>query len=303
MQTTLQNEITIDGVGLHSGKTMTMVLKPAAEGTGIVFIRSDMEEGKNRIEAIFSNVVDTRLCTVIGNAHGAVVGTIEHVMSALRGLNIDNIEIEIDGAEVPIMDGSAMPFVAAIEKAGVKTIAAPRKVIRVLREVSYEEDGKIAKLSPSDLSIYSGVVDYGEKVIGEQEYSVTLLNGNFVHDIAAARTFCFERDVEFMRANNLALGGSLDNAVVVGNTGVLNNEGLRFADEFVRHKILDGIGDLALAGAPIIGEYYGYKLGHDMNAKLLKALFADERNYAVEYQDADLPARAGSVKQDQHAYA
>ena len=284
MQTTIKIPTTIQGIGLHSGRDITMTLHPAEADGGIVFIRSDLENGRNEIPALYDNVKDTQLCTVIANEHGASVGTIEHVMSALRGMNIDNIRIEIDGPEVPIMDGSAMPFVGLIEEAGIEALEAPRKVIRILREVVYKEDGKRVSLSPSDLSIFSGTIDFDDNVIGRQEYSTTLLNGNFVHDIAMARTFCFERDVEFMQANNLALGGSLNNAIVVSDTGVMNNEGLRFADEFIRHKLLDGIGDLALAGAPILGEYHGYKLGHDANNKLLHAVFSDPANYRIEYQ-------------------
>lgn len=302
MQTTIQSEITVQGVGLHSGASITMTLKPADADTGVVFIRTDWNTKQNRIPALYSHVVDTKLCTVIGNHDGASVGTIEHLMSALRGMNIDNVEIELGGPEVPIMDGSAMPFVAAIEEAGIETLDAPRKVIRILRDVVYEQDGKRVSLSPGEQSVFSGVIDFDDDVIGKQEYSVSLLNGNFVHDIAMARTFCFEKDVEFMRSHNLALGGSLENAIVVNDTGVLNNEGLRYADEFIRHKILDGIGDLALAGAPILGEYFGYKLGHDANYKLLEALFADPRNYRIEYTHVGGAEKTAAPTQSDPAY-
>ena len=257
-----------------------MTLCPAGAGAGIRFVRTDISGQDNVIEARFDNVTDTRLCTVIANEAGASVGTIEHVMSALRAMNIDNVTIEIDGGEVPIMDGSAMPFVEMINEAGIKTQAAPQKFIKILREVRYEEDGKWVSLKPSDVASFEGMIDFDQPVIGQQKYSLSLLNGNFLHDIASARTFCFEKEVEAMRAAGLARGGSLDNAIVLSETSVINEDGLRYDNEFIRHKLLDAIGDLYLAGAPIVGAYESFKAGHYMNNQLLHTLFADPDNFA-----------------------
>jgi UDP-3-O-[3-hydroxymyristoyl] N-acetylglucosamine deacetylase len=274
MQTTLKQAITLSGIGLHSGKTVTMVLKPAPAHHGIVFNRVDLSDGI--IPAQWNKVVDTQLCTVIANDSGASVGTIEHVMSALCGCGIDNILIEIDGPEVPVMDGSAAPFVAAIDEAGIVFQNAPRKSIRILKEVSVQKDGKTVTLSPSMTTSFGGTIDFDHPQIGQQHYTIHMLNGNFRHEIADARTFGFKQDVDYLRANGLALGGSLENAIVLDDTSILNPSGLRFKDEFIRHKLLDAIGDLYLAGAPLQGKYTGIKAGHEMNNALLHALFADD---------------------------
>lgn len=286
MQHTLKNDCTIHGVGLHTGQDIVMRMIPAGPDHGIVFVRTDMATGENEIPALWDNVVDTRLCTVIGNDHGASVGTIEHVMAALRGCGVDNLCIEIDGPEVPVMDGSAMPFLRAIEKSGLHKQKQPRRIIKVLRPVSVEKDGKRVSLSPSSQAEFGGEIDFAHPDIGSQVFSTRLLNGNFKHDIADARTFGFASEVEQMRAAGLARGGSLDNAIVLDDDSVLNPEGLRYADEFIRHKLLDAIGDLYLAGGQILGAYDGYKAGHEMNNLLLHELFSDARNWAfVEESD------------------
>lgn len=276
MQKTLQSEISITGTGLHSGADITLTLKPAPENTGIVFIRTDFEDHKNIIPARWDLVVDTQLCTVIANEFGAKVGTIEHVMSALAGCGIDNAILEINGEEAPIMDGSAAPFIAAIEKAGIQQQSAQKRSIRILKDVHVEKDGKHVTLSPSEITTYSGRIDFDHPEIGNQDYSVQLLNGNFRHEIADARTFGFLKEVEYLRSIGLARGGSLDNAIVLDTDKVLNEDGLRFENEFIRHKLLDAIGDLYLAGAPIQGQYHGIKAGHEMNNAILHALFADD---------------------------
>ncbi len=263
-------------MGLHSGKDITLTLKPAQPNTGIVFIRTDLEEGKNIIPARWNLVVDTKLCTVVANEYGANVGTIEHVMSALCGCGIDNVIMEINGEEVPIMDGSAQPFITAIEDAGIELQDAEQRTIRVLKEVSVEKDGKRVTLSPADVTTYTGRIEFNHPDIGDQDYSVQLLNGNFRHEIAEARTFGFLQEVEYLRSIGLARGGSLDNAIVLDTDKILNEDGLRFENEFIRHKILDAIGDLYLAGAQIQGEYNGLKAGHEMNNAILHALFADD---------------------------
>lgn len=302
MQKTLQTSIACQGVGLHSGDKITMTLCPADADSGIVFIRTDLGGRDNVIPAAFDNVADTRLCTVIANDAGASVGTIEHLMSALRAMNIDNVTIEIDGGEVPIMDGSALPFVDMINEAGIQIQAAAQRSIKILREVCYEEDGKWVSLKPSDVASFEGVIDFAQPVIGQQKFSLSLLNGNFLHDIASARTFCFEKEVEAMRAAGLARGGSLDNAIVLSDTSVINKDGLRYDNEFIRHKLLDAIGDLYLAGAPIIGAYESYKAGHTMNNQLLHALFADPDNYEIVSSGETYAALSVSNGASQGAY-
>lgn len=283
-QQTLRDIVTITGIGLHSGRDITMVMKPAEVNHGIVFVRSDMEEGNNVIPALWNNVVDTQLCTVIGNKHGASVGTIEHVMSALRGLGVDNLLIEIDGAEVPAMDGSAMPFVDAIERIGIDEQDLPKRMVKVLKEVSVEDKGKRVTLSPDEACVFAGEIEFAHSDIGYQRFETQLVNGNFKHDIAEARTFGFMKEAEWLRANGLGLGASLDNAIVLDDDGVLNPGGLRFSNEFIRHKLLDAIGDLYLAGAPILGLYDGVKAGHAINNAILHELFSNDSNWC--YVDA-----------------
>jgi UDP-3-O-[3-hydroxymyristoyl] N-acetylglucosamine deacetylase len=282
-QTTLAAKTTIKDIGLHSGHQIRMDLVPAPENHGIVFVRTDIRQGDNVIPAMWNYVVDTQLCTVIGNKNGASVGTIEHLMSALRGCGIDNLLIEIDGPEVPAMDGSAMPFVEVIEKVCIVTQSQPKRALRVLKEVTVEENGKCVTLRPDDASVFTGEIEFNHVDIGYQRFETKLLNGNFKHDIAQARTFGFLHEVEYMRSRGLALGGSMDNAIVLDKDRVMNPEGLRFENEFIRHKLLDAIGDLYLAGGPILGQYDGVKAGHAMNNAILHALFASSENW--EYVD------------------
>lgn len=281
MQNTVKTVASLKGVGLHSGKDITLTISPAEENSGIIFVRTDVTDKNNIIPAHWNAVVDTQLCTVIGNEDGVTVGTIEHLMSALRGSNIDNVRIELDGSEVPVMDGSAMPFLDLIVEAGTQSQREMRRVIRVLKDVSVEKDGKRVTLKPAEGAVFGGEIEFDHPEIGTQRYETQLLNGNFRHDIAEARTFGFLHEVEWMRSQGLALGGSLDNAIVLDQDSVMNPTGLRFDDEFIRHKLLDAIGDLYLAGAPIMGAYDGYKAGHEMNNLILHALFADESAYEI----------------------
>ncbi|MEM6780931.1 MAG: UDP-3-O-acyl-N-acetylglucosamine deacetylase [Pseudomonadota bacterium] len=279
MQKTLQKSFEINDIGLHSGGMVRMVVKPAKADLGIVFQRMDITDRDNIIPARWNNVVDTQLCTVIGNKAGVTVGTIEHLMAALRGCGVDNAIVELDAPEVPVMDGSSAAFVEAIDKVGVVEQESPLRAIRVLKDILVEKDGKRVKLSPSDESLFSGKIVYDHPVIGTQEQELQLRDGNFRDELAEARTFGLLRDVEMMRSAGLALGGSLDNAVVLDDDKVLNEDGLRFDDEFIRHKLLDAIGDLFLAGAPILGAYQGDCAGHAMNNEILHALFADQSNW------------------------
>lgn len=287
MQVTLTQPIEIEGIGLHSGKTVNMVLRPADVNTGILFIRTDITDKDNKIPARWDNVVDTRLCTVIGNKDGATVGTIEHLMSALWGCGVDNVIVEIDAPEVPVMDGSSVHFVECIDEVGVTAQKAPRKIIKVLKEVSVEENGCRVTLSPGVTSVFSGMIDFDHPEIGEQNYEVQLVNGNFRHEIAECRTFGFLKDVEAMQKAGLALGGSLDNAIVLDDDSVINKNGLRHEDEFIRHKLLDAIGDLYLAGGPVIGTYHGEKASHALNNAILRKLFDTPGAWTVIEMDMD----------------
>ena len=288
MQHTIAKKISISGTGLHSGADVCMTLCPAPADSGIVFVRTDVTGRGNRIPARWDLVVDTRLCTVIGNADGVTVGTVEHIMAALRGCGIDNLVIELDGPEVPVMDGSSAPFIAAIDAAGIAAQAANARAIRVLKEITIEQDGKTARLVPAQQSEFSGEISFNHPAIGTQRREIALLNGNFRHDLADSRTFGFAHEVEALRSKGLALGGSLDNAIVLDESRVMNEDGLRHDDEFIRHKLLDAVGDLFLAGAPILGRYEGIKAGHALNNALLRKLFATEG--AWEFSSA--PAEA-----------
>lgn len=274
-QRTLKRAIHCRGVGLHSGVKAEMTIRPAEPDTGIVFVRSDAEGGGARIPALWGNVVDTRLCTVIGDGARATIGTIEHLMAALRGCDIDNAVVDVEGPEVPVMDGSAEPFVFLLDCAGSEEQAAPRRCIRVLKEVMVGDEARTASLEPGVGSTYSFEIEFPNRVIARQTAAIPLVNGNFRSEIARARTFGFLHEVDQLRRLGLARGGSLENAIVISDEKILNQGGLRFGDEFVRHKILDSIGDLYLAGLPIVGHYHGYKAGHALHNILLHALFAD----------------------------
>ncbi len=252
-------------------------MRPAAADTGIVFAGLISPVRRRSIAAHWSKVADTRLNTSIANEAGAVVRTIEHLMAAFAGMGIDNALVDIDGPEVPVMDGSSAPFVALLENAGVVELAAPRRVIKILKPVVVRDGDKRAMLSPADdFTVESRLISPVE-AIGQQTFVQSVSSAGFKAEISRARTFGFEHEVTAMRAAGLGRGGSLENAVVVSSDGahVLNSEGLRFEDEFVRHKVLDAIGDLSLAGGPILGRFHGVRTGHALNNKLLHALFAD----------------------------
>lgn len=281
MQKTLSQPVIFHGIGLHTGRAVTMRVKPAPAGHGIVFKRVDVIGKDNVIPARHENIVDTRLCTVIGNDAGVTIGTIEHLMAAFAGCAIDNAIVEVDAPELPIMDGSAKDYIEAFDRVGINAQSAPRRALKILKEITVTDGAKRATLSPNALPVYSATLEYSHAHIGTQRYELTLVNGNFRHDLADCRTFCLASDVDAMRKAGLALGGSLNNAVVVDETGVMNEDGLRCTDEFVRHKILDAVGDLYLAGGLIIGRYDAVRPGHDLNAKLVAALLADKSAYEV----------------------
>ena len=273
-QQTLKSRIHCSGIGLHSGKAVSLALNPADIDTGIVFIRTDVRDRNPIIPARWDQVVDTRMCTVVGNDEGVTVGTVEHLMAALSGAGIDNARIELDGPEVPIMDGSAEPFVFLIDCAGIVEQRAPRQAIKILRRIAVGDESRGAAFAPSAEPAYSFEIEFDSPAIRRQRCSLKLVNGTFRHELSKARTFGFMDEVEGLKKIGLARGGSLENAVVVNGDRVLNEGGLRYSDEFVRHKILDSVGDLYLAGAPIIGQFQGARSGHAHNNQLLRALFA-----------------------------
>jgi UDP-3-O-[3-hydroxymyristoyl] N-acetylglucosamine deacetylase len=271
-QTTLKTPIHCRGIGLHTGAHVEMVLRPAAPNTGIRFYRSDLN---TEVAADWRNTIESPLGTTLANDKGASVGTVEHLMAAFAGLEIDNVLVELDGPEVPVMDGSASPFVFLIECAGLAVQDAPRRFIRVLKPISVGTPGTSAALVPDDRFSVSFAIDFASSAIRRQELTLSPCPATFKHELSAARTFGFLDEVERMREAGLARGGSLDNAVVVAGDRVLNEEGLRYVDEFVRHKMLDAVGDLYLAGAPLLGHFHGTRSGHALNRQLLESLFAD----------------------------
>ena len=280
VQCTVRAPIGCVGVGVHSGATVAVRLVPAPVGHGIVFLRTDLGL---RIPALFDSVADTRLCTVLA-AGGARVGTVEHLMAALRAAGIDNLLIEVDGAELPILDGSAEPWLFLLDCAGIAASTAPRGVIEVLRTVRVAEGDSFAELRPRtggeglEMAL---AIEFAAGAIGAQALNFTLTESGFRQELASARTFAQRAEIEGLQRAGLARGGSLDNAIVVDGDHVLNPGGLRMADEFVRHKLLDAVGDLALAGAPLQGRFVGRKSGHALNNRVLHALFADPANWRL----------------------
>jgi UDP-3-O-[3-hydroxymyristoyl] N-acetylglucosamine deacetylase len=274
VQHTLKSTAIFTGFGLHSGAPVTMKVHPATAGHGIWFLRSDVD-GDGMIPALWDAVVASKLCTLVANAAGTSVSTIEHVMAALAGSAISNALIEIDGPEVPILDGSAALFVEGFLSAGIVKQNAAVMAIRVLRAVEVRDGEAVARLEPSDMLEIDFKIDFEDAAIGAQSKHLNMANGAFVRELSDSRTFCRNADVIAMRARGLALGGTLENAVVFEGATVLSPGGLRHSDEPVRHKMLDALGDLALAGAPILGRYTGIRAGHAMTNKLLRALFAD----------------------------
>ena len=278
-QRTLKNSIRATGVGLHTGKKVFMTLRPAAENTGVVFRRVDLEPIVN-IPARTEYVGDTMLGTTLVNGD-VRVSTVEHLLSAFAGLGIDNAIVEVSASEVPIMDGSAGPFVFLLQSAGIQEQNSVKKFIRITRPVRVEEDGKWAKFLPFDGFKVKFQIQFDHPIFQShvQESEIDFSTSSFLKEVSRARTFGFMRDIEALRARQLTLGGSMDNAIVLDDFRVLNEDGLRYEDEFVKHKILDVIGDLYLLGHSLIGEFSGYKSGHALNNKLLRALIADQKSW------------------------
>lgn len=288
MQQTLKSPVTFTGVGLHTGRTVRMVVRPASADYGIWFRRTDITQGDDMVPARWDAVVPSRLCTLLGNASGVTVSTVEHIMAALAGCGIHNALIEIDGPEVPILDGSSEQFVTAFIARGLREQLTPVRALRIVKPVDVTDGDATARLEPAEMLEIAFEIDFAEAAIGRQEKHLTMSNGAFVRELCDSRTFCRQQDVDEMRAQGLALGGTLDNAVVFEGDRVLSPGGLRYRDEPVRHKMLDALGDLALAGGPILGRYTGVRAGHALTNRLLHKLFATPG--AWEMVDCGLPA-------------
>lgn len=273
MQATLCRSVAFSGVGLHSGAPVSLTVRPATVDTGIRFCRIDVTDRDQIVPARFDHVVDTRLNTMIGNADGVRVSTVEHLMAALAAAGVDNALIDIDGPEVPVMDGSALPFQRAIEAVGLAMTAAPRRVLRVLEPIRVESGAASAALVPARRFAVDFTIDFPDPAIGRQSLALDVTAGSFADELADCRTFARLAEIDALRKVGLARGGDLGNAVVVDGARVLNPGGLRRPDEFVRHKMLDVVGDLFLAGGPILGRYIGHRAGHDLTNRLLHALF------------------------------
>jgi UDP-3-O-[3-hydroxymyristoyl] N-acetylglucosamine deacetylase len=288
-QRTVAKRVSCTGVGLHSGKPATLTLAPAPADAGITFVRMDLGV---EIPARNDLVVDTMLSTSVGVGN-ARISTVEHVLAALLGMGIDNCRVEVDGPEIPIVDGSAAPFVCLIQEAGTQQLRAGRRVLVIDQPVELRDGDKLARLDPADGFVVEFTADFDHPLVTNQSFRVALSDRSFEREVARARTFCFRRDIERMQAAGLAKGGSLDNAIVIDEFSILNPEGLRFPDEFARHKVLDAIGDLALLGMPVLGALTAVKSGHALNQSLVRKVLAEPASHRVVRlsSDADVPTR------------
>ena len=291
MQTTLKSQIEFTGVGLHSGVRAVLRLLPAMPGHGIVFRRADMPLGRSEIAARWDLVKQSPLCTKLVNEYGVSVSTVEHVMAALVGCGIHNATVEVDGPEIPILDGSSAAFVRGILSVGIRQLGAPLTALRVTKPVEVRRGEAWARLVPHDTLLIEFGIEFEDAAIGEQKKLLNMSNGSFVRELSNSRTFCRKADVDEMRANGLALGGTLENAVVVDGAKVLSPGGLRHHDEAVRHKMLDALGDLGMAGLPILGHYQGFRAGHALTNEVLRALFAAPDSFELVACDAEMAAR------------
>lgn len=281
-QTTLKSRVTLSGIGVHSGNPVSLHFVPADPDTGVVFSRTDVDGDPVELRALSSEVGGTDLCTILGNPAGIHVATVEHLLAALMSLGIDNVHIEIDGNEVPVLDGSAAPFVDAFDQVGLQQQSVKRRYIRILKPVRIENGASWAEFRPYNGTRFEVEIDFESAAIGRQFYAADITPDVFRRDISRARTFGFMKDVERLWAAGYALGSSLENSVVIGDDHrVINMEGLRYSNEFVRHKMLDALGDLALAGARFIGCFRSYRGGHRMNAQALRRLLSDRSAFEI----------------------
>jgi UDP-3-O-[3-hydroxymyristoyl] N-acetylglucosamine deacetylase len=310
-QRTIRQAVSFVGLGLHSGKKTRMTLRPCDDASGIFFRRRDVPTSRSLIAARWHRVSSTTLSTGLSNSHDISISTVEHLLAALRLCGIDNLEIEVDGPEIPIMDGSAMPFVETLQSIGTRDIDAPRKVLLIHKPIEVRDGERYALLMPDNQPRVTVSIDFSEPAIGAQTLSVNTDDPQLRDSIAPARTFGFMHEVEELRERGLALGGSLNNAILVDSERIVNPEGLRFADEFVRHKVLDAIGDLSLIGAPLMGHYHAFKSGHLMNKLLIYKLLTDKSAWSLigmdelqQLQDIEAPSSNDSTAGDaQHHVA
>jgi len=275
-QHTILKPISFVGLGLHSGIQSSITIKPCTDGRGITFVRKDIDQERGTIAARWFNVIDSSLSTVIGNQYGTTVATVEHLLAALYICGVDNALVEVDGPEVPIMDGSAVNFIERIESVGLRSTARERKVIWIKQAIEVRDGDKYALFLPDNQSKYTVSIDFPDTIIGAQTCTTVLDTEIFKEEISSARTFGFKEQIDQLKEQGLVLGGSLNNAILVDGDKIVNKEALRYEDEFVRHKLLDAVGDIALSGVPIIGHYYGYKPGHALNRMLLEKVFANQ---------------------------
>lgn len=300
-QRTLKHSVSATGVGLHSGERVSLTLHPATENTGITFRRTDLSGAQGEIINLSPYLInDTRLSSTIVTEHGTRVGTIEHIMSALAAYGVDNVLIELNAPEIPIMDGSSLPFIFLLQDAGIVEQNAQKKFLKIKKEIAINDSGKSVKFMPYDGFKVALTIEFDHPVFNRSSprFEIDFAGQNYIEEIARARTFGFMQEVELMRQHGLGLGGNLSNAIVIDDVDVLNPEGLRYPDEFVRHKILDAIGDLYIIGHPIIGAFEGYKSGHAINNALLRAILSDEQSFEwVVFDDNDehLPTAFSSV--------
>lgn len=294
LQTTIHSTVRCKGIGLHSGKQVEIVLRPAVDDTGILF-SLHTGSGSSFITPNPDLVVATGLATTLGNGQDSV-STVEHLLAAVRGMGIDNIHIEVRGNELPIMDGSAGPFVYLLRQAGTRELSKPRKVMAVTKSLNFEQDGKYIRAFPHDGFLVDYTIDFEHPQIGTQNLTLEIGPDVFSEELAKARTFGFLKEVEYLHANGLALGGSLDNAVVLDDYGILNEGGLRFVDEFVRHKMLDFVGDMAVIDMPLQGKFEVYASGHALNNSFLRYLYANAEDYLEERSLAPVEEKVGEKR-------
>jgi len=298
-RSTLRDSVSFIGVGLHTGRTTKITLKPSVDKRGIYFVRKDVAPGTDVIDAQWHNVSNTFLSTNLSNQWGVSVNTVEHLMAALQATGIDNLRIEIDGPEIPIMDGSSEVFVKTIQSVGKSYLTKSKEAIWITQPIIITDEDRFAIFMPHSIPQVTMCIDFPNTVIGSQCYSLKLQDNNFAESVAYARTFGFTEQVKGLKEKGLVQGGSLINAILVDGQKIINPEGLRVENEFVRHKVLDAVGDIALAGSPIIGHYYAYKAGHQLNHKLLQKLFSDTSTWSK------MPIKEGEAKfshiEDKHA--
>lgn len=282
LQRTIKETVSATGIGLHSGSKVTVTFRPAPADTGIIYTRTDLNPHVS-IKCEPEAVRDTQLCTALVNLDGVRISTVEHLTAALSAMGIDNLFVDVNAPELPVMDGSAQPFIYLLESTGIQELPAPKKFMHVVKKVRVEDGDKWAEITPSDGFSLDLTIDFNHPAMDRelQHFHLDFSGKSFVKELARARTFCFMRDVEYMHAHNLALGGSLENAVVLDDYRVINPEGLRYPNEFVKHKMLDAVGDLYMNGHSILGSFKAYKTGHKLNNMLLRAVLANASNYEL----------------------